>query len=91
MSERRSKAIATATVLGLGALGGVALGSNPGPAATVQQAGGGAGGATAAVVTSASGAAVPAAQTVAVHRATTTRAPVVTRASGSGSGAPVDD
>ena len=89
MTNRRAKAMATATVLGLGALGGVALGSNPGPPVAAPQAGGG-GGATAAVVTSASGAAAaPATQTVALHRAATTRAPIVTRASGAG--AAVDD
>lgn len=88
MSERRAKAAAVATVLGLGALGGVALGSNPGPPVATQQAGAGSG--SAAVVTGASGAAaVPASQTVAVHRSVTTRAPIVTRASGGT--APVDD
>ncbi len=88
MTNRRAKAAATATVLGLGALGGVALGSNPGAPAATQQVG--AGGATAAVVTSASGAAsVPVSQTVAVHRAAGARAPIVTRASGAA--APVDD
>jgi hypothetical protein len=88
MTNRRAKAMATATVLGLGALGGVALGSNPGPPVAAPQAGRGA--AIASVVTSASGAAAaPATQTVALHRAATTRAPIVTRASGGG--APVDD
>ncbi len=82
MSNRRAKAVATATVLGLGALGGVALGSNPGMPSAGQQAGSGA---TASVVTSASGAsAIPAGQTVALKSATNGRAPIVTRASGGG-------
>lgn len=52
MNERRAKAVAGATVLGLGALGGVAMATNPGvPAATQQLAANGSG----AVVTSASG------------------------------------
>ena len=37
MTNRRAKIAATATVLGLGALGGVALGTNPGVPATGQQ------------------------------------------------------
>jgi hypothetical protein len=84
MTNRRAKAMATATVLGLGALGGVALGSNPGVPAATQQVAGGAGGATAAVVTSASGAttAVPTTQTVANVSGAPKRAPIVTRASG---------
>jgi hypothetical protein len=79
MTNRRAKIAAGATVVGLAALGGVALGSNPGmPSAT--QAGSGA---TASVVTGASGAAtVPAGQTVALHR--NAGAPIVTRASGAG-------
>jgi hypothetical protein len=89
MTNRRAKAIATATVLGLGALGGVALGSNPGVPGVAQQGGAGA---TAAVTTGASGTGVPASQTVAVKRATGVRAPIVTRASGAGSPiAPRDD
>jgi hypothetical protein len=83
MTNRRAKAAATATVLGLGAPGGVA------PGATQQV---GAGGATAAVVTSASGTAIPVSQTVAVHRSAGARAPIVTRASGGGlGGVPRDD
>ena len=42
MNNRRAKLMAGATVLGLGALGGVALGTNPGLPAS--QNGGGAGG-----------------------------------------------
>ena len=83
MSNRRAKIAATATVLGLGALGGVALGTNPGMPAAGQQlaANGGSG----SIVTSASGAsAVPTTQTVALRSGTGTRAPIVTRASGGG-------
>jgi hypothetical protein len=82
MTNRRAKAIATATVLGLGALGGVALGSNPGVPGVAHQGGVGA---TASVTTGASGAAATAGgQTVAVKNGTGTRAPIVTRASGGG-------
>jgi hypothetical protein len=82
MTTRRAKIAATATVLGLGALGGIALGTNPGASVVTQQVGGG--GAAAAVVTGASGAsAVPVSQTVALHHSTP-RAPIVTRASGGG-------
>ncbi|MFN8162935.1 MAG: hypothetical protein U0R26_03720 [Solirubrobacterales bacterium] len=89
MTNRRSKAIATATVLGLGALGGVALGTNPGVPSATQQA---SGSATAAVATGASGAsALPTGQTVALKSNATTRAPIVTRASGTGAAAPRDD
>jgi len=89
MTNRRAKAAATATVLGLGALGGVALGSNPGmPAATQQTAAG----ANTAVVTSASGtAATPSTQTVANLTGVPNRAPIVTRASGSPGSASVTD
>lgn len=84
MTTRQAKIAATATMLGLGALGGVALGTNPGAPVATQQVGGG-GSATASVVTGASGAsAVPASQAVALHRSTP-RAPIVTRASGGGS------
>jgi hypothetical protein len=72
MSNRRAKLAAGATVLGLGALGGVALGTNPGvPTAATQQ------------VTGASGAAAtPASQPVAVRTNPGPRPPIVTRASG---------
>jgi hypothetical protein len=81
MTNRRAKIAAGATVLGLGALGGVALGSNPGmPAASQQVAS--AGGSS--IVTSASGAAtVTATQNGTLH---STRPPIVTRASGGGAG-----
>ncbi len=90
MTNRRARAVATATVLGLGALGGVALGSNPGMPSATQQVGSGA---TASVTTSASGTgAVPTGQTVAVKSAISGRAPIVTRASGGGlTSAPRDD
>ncbi len=81
MSNRRAKIAATATVLGLGALGGVALGTNPGAPGAGQQlaAGGGSG----SIVTSASGA-TAASQPIALRSETRTRAPIVTRASGGG-------
>lgn len=83
MSNRRAKLAAGATVLGLGALGGVALGTNPGvPAAATQQV---IGGGSASIVTSASGAAATAAsQPIAVRTSPGTRPPIVTRASGGG-------
>jgi len=79
MTNRRAKIAAGATVVGLAALGGVALGTNPGMPVSQQVASnGGAPG----VVTSASGAAtLPSAQNVALHGK---RAPIVTRASGGG-------
>lgn len=75
MTNRRAKIAAGATVVGLTALGGVALGTNPGmPAAKVASAG------SSSIVTSASGAAtVPVAETGSQHQ---TRPPIVTRASG---------
>lgn len=77
MTNRRAKIAAGATVVGLGALGGVALGTNPGmPTGTQVASVNG----SSPVVTSASGAAaVPATQNVALHQ---TRPPIVTRASG---------
>lgn len=86
MTNRRAKIAAGATVVGLAALGGAALGSNPGMPVAQQVASGG----HAAVVTSASGATATAAQPVALKGET--RPPVVTRASGGGLGAvPSDD
>lgn len=80
MSGKRAKIAATATVLGLGALGGVALESNHGlPVQTAQVRSG-----SGAVVTTASGATV--AQPVATGKSATTRPPIVTRASGVGAG-----
>lgn len=91
MNNRRAKIAATATVLGLGALGGVALGTNQGLPAQVAQSGGAG---AASVVTGASGtAAVVATQPVALSESAKTRSPIVTRASGGVAPgiAPVDD
>jgi hypothetical protein len=81
-SNRRAKIAASATVLGLAALGGVAMGTNQGvPVATQQTAAAG----SAPVVTSASGAtATPVSQPIAVRSSSSTRLPIVTRASGGG-------
>jgi hypothetical protein len=81
MSNRRAKLAAGATVLGLGALGGVALGTNPGlPAAATQRV---TGGGSAPIVTSSSGAtATTAAGPISVRPNPGTRPPIVTRASG---------
>lgn len=76
MTNRRAKIAAGATVVGLGALGGFALGTNPGMPNASQQVASANG---SSVATSASGAAVPATQNAALHQ---TRAPIVTRASG---------
>ncbi len=82
MTNRRAKIAAGATVVGLAALGGVALGTNPGPPASMQVA---STSGSAPVVTAASGATtVPVAETGAQHQ---TRPPIVTRASGGGPGA----
>ena len=77
MTNRRAKIAAGATVVGLAALGGVALGTNPGmPTGTQVASVNG----SSPVVTSASGAAaIPATQNAALHQ---TRPPIVTRASG---------
>jgi hypothetical protein len=86
MTNRRAKIAAGATVVGLAALGGAALGSNPGMQASQSVASSG----HAAVVTTASGATVPASQTVALK--SEVRPPIVTRASGGGLGVlPEDD
>jgi hypothetical protein len=78
MTNRRAKIAAGATVAGLAALGGVALGTNPGMPTATQQVASTTG---ASVVTSASGATVPVSQsTVLTHK----RAPIVTHASGGG-------
>jgi hypothetical protein len=81
MSNRRAKLAAGATVLALGALGGVALETNQGiPAATQQVA---TGGGSAPIVTSASGAAATTvSQPVGVRTNSGPRPPIVTRASG---------
>ena len=88
MNNRRAKAAATATVLGLGALGGVAMATNQGVPATVAQGGA----TTASVTTGASGTGVATSQTAATSEGASTRPPIVTRASGgAGSVAPIDD
>ncbi len=89
MTNRRAKAYATATVLGLGALGGFALGSNPGTPVVSGQATG-AHGAT-AVVTSASGATTAVGSEATQASAASTRAPIVTRTSGGGGAVATDD
>ncbi len=78
MKNSKARLAATATVLGLGALGGVALGTNPGMPAQTAQVRPGSG----PVVTGASGTTVPASQTTVVRNGTTRRPPIVTRASG---------
>lgn len=83
MNNRRAKLMAGATVLGLGALGGAAMGTNHGLPASQQLAANG----SSAVVTSASGAV--AAQPVTATAST--RPPIVTRASGGGLPVQVDD
>jgi hypothetical protein len=89
MTNRRAKIAAGATVLGLGALGGAALGSNHGLPAATQRVASGPG--AAPVVTTASGAVVPATQP-AVAGNEAGRPPIVTRASGAGVlGAELDD
>lgn len=86
MSNRRAKLMAGATVLGLGALGGVALGTNPGlPASQTVAANGKPG----AIVTSASGATT--AQPTVVNASSSTRPPIVTRASGGAAPLEIDD
>jgi len=88
MSSKRTKIAASATVLGLGGLAGVALESNHGVPTQLAQAGKGG---PAPVVTTASGATVPASQ-AGGSEAATTRPPIVTRASGAASGLrPIDD
>jgi hypothetical protein len=85
MNNRRAKLMAGATVLGLGALGGVAMGTNPGMPTAQKLAVNG----TGAVVTSTSGAA--AAQPAVTSVSAGTRPPIVTRASGGGAPVEIDD
>jgi hypothetical protein len=85
MNNRRAKLMAGATVVGLGALGGVAMGTNPGMPAAQKLAANGSG----AVVTSASGAA--ATQPAVLSQSTSTRPPIVTRASGGAAPVVIDD
>jgi len=81
MNNRRAKLMAGATILGLGALGGVAMSTNQGLPPGQQLAAGG------SVVTSASGSTAiqPGAATA------STRPPIVTRASGGAAPATFDD
>jgi hypothetical protein len=81
MTNRGAKIAAGATVLGQGALGGVALGSNHGLPAASQRVASGAG--AAPVVTTASGAVVPATPPALVGNEAG-RPSIVTRASGAG-------
>ncbi len=78
MNNRKARLAAAATVLGLGALGGVALGTNPGVPSQTAQVRSGSG----PVVTGASGTAVPTGQTTVVRNGTPRRPPIVTQASG---------
>jgi len=88
MNNRRARLAAGTTVLALGALGGVALGTNHGIPTAQQVAGSGGSG---AIVTSASGA-TAASQPIAVSTNPGTRPPIVTRASGGVSaGSEIDD
>ena len=88
MNNRRAKVAAGTTVLALGALGGVALGTNHGiPTSQPLASNGGSG----AIVTSASGA-TASSQPIAVSANAETRPPIVTRASGGASpGSVIDD
>jgi hypothetical protein len=86
MNNRRAKLMAGATVLGLGALGGAAMATNPGIQASQQLA---ANGSSGAVVTSASGSA--GAQPAVANARASTRAPIVTRASGGAAPIEIDD
>jgi len=83
MNNRRAKLMAGATVLGLGALGGVAMGTNQGLPASQPLAASG----SRSIVTSASGAV--AAQPASAPAGT--RPPIVTRASGGGAPVEIDD
>ncbi len=88
MSKRKAKISAAVTVAGLAALGGVALESNHGLPVASPRAGGSTG--STAVVTSASGAVLNG-QPGIVREGATTRSPIVTRASGGGGRAELDD
>ena len=88
-SDRRAKVAAVATVVGLGALGAAALGSNhgvPAQVASVSNSG-------APIVTGASGSTAATTTTVASTGVEGERAPIVTRASTTttAGGAPTDD
>jgi hypothetical protein len=88
MKNRKARIGAAATVLGLGALGGVALETNPGMPAQTAQVRPGSG----PVVTATSGTAVPTSQTTVVGNGMTRRPAIVTRASGGAAAVePIDD
>lgn len=87
MKDRKAKMAAAATVVGLGALGAAALGSNQGLTAPVASVSNG----RSPIVTGASGSTASTQATVATT-GEGQRAPIVTRASATGAGAPtVDD
>jgi hypothetical protein len=86
MKERKAKVVAAATVVGLAALGGAALGSNHGLTGTLASTSNG----RAPIVTGASGSAANA-QGVASAAGEGSRAPIVTRASATAGVAPTDD
>jgi hypothetical protein len=87
MKERKAKVVAAATVVGLAALGGAALGSNHGLTGPVASAGNG----RAPIVTGSSGSTATA-QSAAGTAGEGTRAPIVTRASATAGAVPtVDD
>lgn len=86
MKERKAKVAATATVVGLAALGAAALGSNHGLSAQVASAGNG----RAPIVTGASGSSASTQATVAAA-GEGRRAPIVTRASTTAAGGPIVD
>lgn len=88
MNNRRAKAATTATVLGLGALGGVAMATNQGVPAQLAQGGA----TTASLTTGASGTGAATSRPAGLSEGASTRSPIVTRASGGGgSVAPIDD
>ncbi len=88
MTKQRAKIAATATVLGLGALGGIALGTNQGMPATTAQVGGSG---SESVATASSGSTAVSRPAV-LNSGVTTRPPIVTRASGGAAGhSPIDD
>jgi hypothetical protein len=78
MKNQSAKLAAVATVMGLGALGGVALGTNPGTPTAVRQGSA----VSQGIVTSTSGAATAVSRPVALRGRVSTRAPIVTAASG---------
>jgi putative Ca2+/H+ antiporter (TMEM165/GDT1 family) len=82
MKDRKAKVVATATAVGLAALGGAALGSNHGLTAPIATTANG----RAPIVTGASGSTATT-QAVAGTTGEGSRAPIVTRASATATGA----